>query len=128
MKLYRVAQSERGTFGALVIDHLPFCVTMELPWRDNRNSLSCIPAGKYKWKKHNSPSKGPVIWIQDVPGRSWIYFHVANWPSNVLGCIGVGLRYGRSGTGEYGVLDSAVAMSGLLKRLPANGEIEIINP
>lgn len=128
MKLYRVASSEKGTFGVLVINDLPFCVTMELPWRDNKTEISCIPAGTYKWKRHVSQnvskaSDYKVIWLQDVPGRSYIYIHVANWPSEVKGCIGVGMRFGHAK--EYGVLESKTAMEALLAQLPDYGTIEI---
>ena len=128
MKLQRVASSDKGTFGTLVIDNLPFCVTMELPDRGNQPQISCIPAGTYRWKKHKSPSKGEVIWIQDAPNRTWIYFHVANWPSEVRGCIGVGYGFGRSPNGEYGVTDSGKAMKALLAKLPDTGTIEVKNP
>ena len=128
MILQRVASSDKGTFGTLVIDNLPFCVTMELPWKDNQPQISCIPVGTYRWKKHKSPSKGEVIWIQNVPNRSWIYIHVANWPSEVRGCIGVGYCFGRSPNGEYGVLQSKEAMKGLLAKLPDWGTIEVRNP
>ena len=133
MKLQRVVSSEKGTFGTLVIDNLPFCVTMELPDKGNQPQISCIPAGTYRWRKWKSQNVSKasdyrVIWIQDVPNRTWIYLHVANWPSEVLGCIGVGYCFGKSPNGEYGVSQSKEAMKGLLAKLPDWGTIEIKNP
>lgn len=127
MKLRRVLSSDKGTYGVLIVDGLPFGVTMELPNRGNQVGISCIPSGNYKWKKHISPSKGEVIWIHDVPGRTWIYIHVANWPSEVRGCVGVGYKFSPSPKDEFGVIESGNAMKDLLNSLPKEGTIEVVD-
>ena len=45
LKLVRVTTGMDGTFGVLIKDGVPLCVTLELPWRDNERSISCIPEG-----------------------------------------------------------------------------------
>ena len=67
------------------------CYTIENPWLDNKPYVSCIPTGTYKAFRRTSPSNGNVIELKDVPNRTFIQFHVANFPEDVKGCIGVGL-------------------------------------
>lgn len=68
---------------------------MELPWRDNKPRVSCIPVGDYVATIYASPKHGQVYMLQDVFGRSAIEIHAANfagdealgWKSELLGCI-----------------------------------------
>jgi hypothetical protein len=64
--------------------------SMELPWKDNQQNISCIPAGYYKGILHISPTFGKCLWLQDVPNRSEILIHAANFYYDLLGCIGIG--------------------------------------
>ena len=66
------------------------CFTLELPWRNNMRSVSCVPAGAYLATKYTSPSKGNVLLLRDVPERSYIEIHAGNFTSNTRGCILVG--------------------------------------
>ncbi|WAI96122.1 coil containing protein [Vibrio phage vB_VhaP_PG11] len=66
------------------------CFTLELPWLDNRTSVSCIPEGTYQCKKIVSPSLGECVDICDVVGRTFIRIHVGNYTSQIQGCILVG--------------------------------------
>jgi hypothetical protein len=65
--------------------------TVEKPDLNNMPFISCIPCGEYVVKKEDSPKYGPdMLTIQEVEGRTDILFHVANWPANVKGCVGMG--------------------------------------
>jgi len=64
--------------------------SMELPWLDNTKRVSCIPTGNYKAVIHYSPKFGKCLWLQDVPNRSEILIHPANFYHDLLGCIGIG--------------------------------------
>jgi hypothetical protein len=64
--------------------------SMELPWLDNTKRISCIPTGNYKAVIHYSPKFGKCLWLQDVPNRSEILIHAANFYYDLLGCIGIG--------------------------------------
>jgi hypothetical protein len=72
--------------------------TMELPWRGNRQNLSCIPDGDYICRVYHSRRFGTVYHITDVAGRTWILTHVGNWAgdkekglrSNSYGCVLMG--------------------------------------
>lgn len=78
-----------GTFGVFLDDDIPFCVTLELPWKNNERGKSCIPADSYICKRVDSPKFGDTFEVQKVPGRSLIRFHSVNIPKDTHGCIGL---------------------------------------
>ncbi len=86
----RICSREDGTFGVMLIDNLPICVTLELPWKDNQRRISCIPAGEYETVRVQSPRLGNTFMVKDVPNRSEILIHGAGTIADLLGCIGVG--------------------------------------
>ena len=51
-----------------------------------------------------------VVQILDVPDRTFILFHVANFPHDVEGCIGLGSRF-NSDALEPAVYDSRVTVA-----------------
>lgn len=66
-------------------------VSVELPWRNNRRSISRIPAGRYPVVKEWSPRFREMLWeLKDVPKRSEVKFHVANFMYQLNGCIALG--------------------------------------
>jgi hypothetical protein len=90
--------------------------TLELPWLDNKRGESCIPVGTYKLKRHTSPKFGKCFWLQDVPNRSEILIHPANYTRQLRGCIAVGLDHADiDKDGELDTTSSRKAMQELLK-------------
>tara|TARA_R100000951_G_C2594879_1_gene166265 strand:- start:41 stop:436 length:396 start_codon:yes stop_codon:yes gene_type:complete len=85
----RFAYLEKGTVGKLTIDDWS-CYTIERPWLSNKSNISCIPEGTYKCEPFTGSKFKDVVQIMDVPGRSFILFHIANYPGDIEGCIGVG--------------------------------------
>lgn len=86
----RFVKNNKATIGQLEYAGITF-YTVEKQWRDNRPFVSCIPDGRYKMVRYNSPRYGEDTWmVSDVPGRTYILFHVANVPDNVQGCFGLG--------------------------------------
>ena len=62
--------------------------TIELPWLQNKQRVSCIPEGNYRIVKRWSYKFGWHLHILNVPGRSFILFHPANDAAKQLkGCI-----------------------------------------
>lgn len=101
---------------------MPLCLTIERPWLSNQRSVSCIPAGKYRFKAYSS-KKFPHVWeIIGVTGRDKILIHAGNSMHDVEGCIAVGNSFFAKG-----VLQSQIALDSLRKMLADEGEIEIIN-
>ena len=93
MKLIRVARNATATYGVLLQGEIPFAVTLERPWLDNRPMESCIPAGAYECRRVASPKFGNTFEVTGVPGRSAILFHRGNLADDSLGCILVGEQF-----------------------------------
>lgn len=92
-RLIRVSYLEQMTFGVLLDWKVPFCVTLERPWIDNKRSISCIPEGDYICERMQSPKFGDTFEITNVPERSHILFHKGNLKDDTHGCILVGEQY-----------------------------------
>lgn len=83
--LDRTESCDEGTFGWLRVlneitaEEVFSCATVELPWRDNKPMVSCIPAGIYvfKWRT-DSPAHGECYEAVMVPDRLNIQIHPAN--------------------------------------------------
>lgn len=122
--LCRQRQSDEGTFGVLkVYDNgtlLYSCFTGELPDRDNKPQISCIPPGRYTCQPWHSKRFPNHYNVMRVPNREAILIHEGNfcgdtalgYKSNVLGCILVGKSLGTI-SGQQAVLSSKVAMNAL---------------
>lgn len=100
--------------------------TLELPWRENKNRISCIPVGKYKVKRRYSKAHKEHFHILNVPGRDLILIHLGNYKKNTLGCILPGLDHKDiDHDGLKDVTSSGIAMRKLNEMLPNEFEIEI---
>lgn len=127
--LTRDPSTDEGTFGHLMLDDGWRCATVELPWRDNANRKSCIPADTYTFRMFDSPAHGPCYKADNVPGRDFIEIHSANWAGDVdkgffsqlLGCMAPGYSTGPLetpfGTMQRAVLRSRLALEELERRL-----------
>lgn len=93
LTLKTVGQSWRGTFGVLVNAQVPFALTMEQPWDENKTDVSCIPAGRYTCRRVDSPHFGNTFEITEVAGRSHVLFHKGNTLADTRGCILVGEEF-----------------------------------
>ena len=69
--------------------------TVELPWRGNRNTVSCIPPGRYNFslsKAGNNPGLGPVLRLDtNGTGRAGVLVHIGTIHKDTHGCILPGL-------------------------------------
>ena len=90
--LERFAYLDSGTLGKLTIDDWS-CYTIERPWKNNAPNVSCIPEGTYACQPFSGNRFQDVIQVMDVPDRTFILIHVANFPHDIEGCIGVGDRF-----------------------------------
>lgn len=115
--LQRLETSDEGTFGKMVVDGMEY-VTLELPDRGNSQGESCIPAGTYTCTWDFSPAKQKNTYrLINVPGRSGILIHSANWAgdagmgyrSELLGCIALGLAVSEL-EGQKAIISSRAAM------------------
>lgn len=90
MLLKRFAINDDGTFGVLIDENDPFCLTVERPWLNNQKNISCIPDGTYTCKRVQSPKFGDTFEVTGVPGRDEILFHRGNVSDDSHGCIILG--------------------------------------
>lgn len=115
--LIRNETSTVGTFGRLVFGNDFSCYTGELPSRNNEKGKSCIPAGVYIFVWSKSPKHGHCYEAENVPGRSDIQIHAANWMGDkekgfkcqLLGCIAPGMLVDQL-EGQKAVISSKKAL------------------
>ena len=126
--------------------------TIERPWIEGltpggKPFESCVPDGVYQLRLHTRPDPDPtddkppqevvalinetlgVYYLEeDLPpegGRFLILIHIANWSSNVVGCIGPGLGKADSADGPM-VTSSKAAMKKVMDYIDGDSaEIEI---
>lgn len=94
----RTKSTKDATYGNLRViqnDKVLFeCKTLERPWVDNKNNVSCIPPGTYDvMKTYSNRFKKPLYLIDKVPGRSGVRIHPANFVSQLQGCIALGDKH-----------------------------------
>ena len=120
-----------GTFGLVTWDGMEgrSLVSGELPWKNNQQGISCIPAGTYQIAKVFSPHFNREVYqVQNVPGRSDVEIHPANWmgdtsqglKSDLLGCIAMGCDIQVLPNDQLGLLESTVAITKFEQALGGN--------
>lgn len=102
----------KGTTGVMLdqVGLVPFCLTLELPWKQNKKNISCIPAGVYHCKKTSSPKFGETYEVTEVQNRTHIVFHKGNLDEHTKGCILLGESFGLL-EGEPAILSSRDAFT-----------------
>lgn len=90
VELERICYHPQGTLGTLTVSGETF-YTVENPWLDNQRNISCIPTGEYGLIWRESPRFGYTYLVDGVPDRTYILLHPANFPTDVQGCIGLGM-------------------------------------
>jgi hypothetical protein len=96
--LTRYFESEVQTRGQLRLvedgETIFSCYTLELPWKDNENQVSCIPTGEYTVRHRGAVQSDSYDYdhfiVVDVQGRTYILIHAGNLYTHTLGCILVG--------------------------------------
>ena len=123
VEIFRLRRSNQGTEGLLVSEDFN-CRTLELPWRENRRQISCIPAGIYDVEMRLSNKYGRIYWVRKVPDRTYILIHSGNYAgdkskgfkSHVMGCILLGKKSGYLG-GQVAVLNSRIMVRSFMEDL-----------
>ena len=108
--------TDKSTIGKLYVNGEIFCDTLELPYRDNQRSISCIPDGQYKVRlrlpRESATRDYLHLMVLDVPNRSYILFHRGNKPEHTRGCVLVGQSRQQDFVGN-----STLAMDLLMKEI-----------
>ena len=116
--------SDESTIGELFLNGETFCDTLELPYRDNQKSVSCIPTGEYTVRLRTARESATRdylhLLVQEVKDRSHILFHRGNSAKDTRGCILVGQTRKQDFVGN-----STLAMDLLMKEIINLGGINI---
>ena len=108
--------TDNSTIGNLYLNGEWLCDTLELPYRDNQRSISCIPDGDYKVRLRTARESATRdylhLLVEDVKDRSYILFHRGNSSKDTRGCVLVGI-----GRQQDFVKNSVLAMDLLMKEI-----------
>lgn len=106
IEIRREIQTPEYTEGYIYVDGVEIGQTLELPWRNNKTDISCIPACtdayrlvKREWGKFARAYKkrwghDGSLQIKVVAGRKVILIHTGTATEHTLGCVLVGLKAG----------------------------------
>lgn len=101
LDLTRVYKSG-GTNGTLTFNGHFVCFTLELPWKENKKNISCIPEGKYELKARYSPKLQNHLEVIDVYERKLILLQPATYAiTDLYGSIAPVLQLTGIGKGVY---------------------------
>jgi len=90
VNIYRTSKSDQGVGGVLICAEVDFsCRSLELPWMDNRQNISCISTGSYIGHRYFSNRFGEVFMLENVKGRSAI---IGGHSGNVAGDTAKGFK------------------------------------
>jgi len=112
------------------------CVTVELPWKENRTRVSCIPPGpegnrqsyylRHRGAADSSTFNYPHFILRGVPGRRYILFHRGNFYFQVAGCILPGRDWvDLNDDGHPDVTDSTETLREMRDVIPDETEIRV---
>ncbi|MFA7287657.1 MAG: DUF5675 family protein [Melioribacteraceae bacterium] len=95
VQCFRTLDNTKQSLGVLIVTDetgvLFVCRTLELPYKNNAQSISSFNPGKYTCKYTMSPSfKIKTYEVTGVPGRAGVRIHSANYVSQLRGCIALG--------------------------------------
>lgn len=115
------------TLGSWYMDDQLLCKTLELPWRQNKRGVSCIPESIYLVIKQPPKETRPYPYFRlpNVPGRSGILIHRGLNPTHSKGCILVGSRFINVHTRHPTLEESGKKLQWLIDNLPDKFEIQI---
>jgi len=126
VQLFRLKRSDQGTLGLLLAPGFQ-CYSLELPWRENKQNISCIPNGDYDVVIRISPKYGKTYHVTNVENRSFILIHSGNWAgdtskgfkTHVNGCILLGKDRGLLAK-QLAVLNSRITVNRFMQTMGYN--------
>ena len=93
---------EEGTNGTLFYNKEFLGFTIELPWKENKRVISCIPEGVYELKPRYSKKFMHHLFLKEVKDRRLILIHPGNNAKYELqGCIAPVSYLTGVGRGDY---------------------------
>ena len=116
LEVQRLTKTADGIFGKLYINGTYECDTVE-------SLVHALPANTYTLSLYNSPDHGCICPLLDTAeiGRTYCEIHIANFPSQLLGCIGLG-----SSIDGDGVDSSGIAFTVFMSKFKLPADITIV--
>lgn len=122
IEVRRYCFGDDSTLSRIFVNEHFLCFGLE----DERRTVkvkgeTCIPPGRYKielrteggmhqrYAERFSELHRGMLWLQDVPNFTYIYFHIGNRESHTDGCILTGTEATILASGEFEVLRSTDA-------------------
>jgi len=124
--LDRQLYEDKQTLGVLQLLDDHGCIvfqakTLELPWKNNKFQISCIPKGTYNVVPRRSAKYGNHFHVTDVKNRTYILIHGGNYHFQIKGCILIGQGHKDiNGDGYRDVTSSKYTLK-LLKKIAPKG-------
>ena len=125
MYIRRLPETIDGTFGVISEEGLPFGLTCERKWLNNKKGESCIPVGEYECERVTSPKFGNTFEVKNVNGRSEILFHKGNIDDDSHGCILIGEQFESIKT-KIAVLASEKGFTEFMNRLSGVNKFKLV--
>lgn len=129
--LNRLAKLDDRTLGRLIVfDGLKIVgtfTTLELPFRNNEKSKSCILSAFYTVEPRTSPKYGKHLIVNGTAPRELILMHHGNYPRDTEGCILIGSDFGDiDNDTKLEVTSSKAAMKKLVELVREPAELIIL--
>ena len=125
LTLKRIAEIEDGVFGVMLDGNIPFAVTLERNWLDNKNNISCIPIGSYRCVRRLYHKHGYWTFeVTGVHGRTSILIHSGNTEDDSMGCILIGENFDHLKS-KVAILRSKEAFNEFMDRLRGQDEFTL---
>lgn len=130
--LHRLVYLKDRTLGTLEVRDgstlIESFASLELPWRNNEDRISCFPSGTYTAKRRFSPSR--KVWLfelEEVPGRDHCQIHVANFPEQLRGCVAIGADHADiNKDGLFDVASSGKGFKRFMELLKGHASVTIV--
>lgn len=125
--LIRRLHLDAATLGQVILPNGAEVLSLERGWIDNAPWVSCIPCGEYVLEWDTTGRVKNVPRLRDVPGRTQINIHQANWAHQLQGCIALGMNWGWDSNRQVPYLTgSELAMDLLFEALRITEETFVI--
>lgn len=116
-----------GIPGVIFDGSIPFAVTMELGWKDNKPDESSFPPGKYTCRRFKSIKHPNTFEITGVPGRFGCLFHRGNIAiKDSRGCVLIAEKYGIFANSIVGIQESAEGFDEFMQRTADLDSFELV--
>lgn len=118
LNLLRLTSNDHSTQGVMFLKGLLLFTTLEPPWKNNAEQISCIPPGHYKCKRRYSPMNHTEVFeVMNVKDRTDIEIHIGNFVRNTKGCILIGRGYDYDkDTKQPMIINSTLAFREFMRR------------